>query len=105
MNPVGIQPGRSAGSAVYRLGRDVTLIEAPIDNWMASFDGRVLEIFTPYLDGSSRYYAKLMVGCEIDGTVLTVSFERSEKGFWPFNEEQRPQVEALVAAVRAARES
>ena len=78
-------------------------IEAPIDNWVASFDGRVLEIFTPYSDGSMRYYVELLVGFEIDGTTLTASFVRSEKGFWPFNEDQRGQVEALVATVNAAR--
>ena len=78
-------------------------IEAPIDNWIASFDGRVLEIFTPYLDGSMRYYVGLLVGLEIDGNTLTASFLRSEKGFWPFNEDQRGEVETLVAAVNAAR--
>jgi hypothetical protein len=78
-------------------------IEAPIANWIASFDGRVLEIFTPYLDGSTRYYVGLLVGFEIDGTTLTASFLRNEKGFWPFNEDQRGKVEALVAAVNTAR--
>ncbi len=80
-----------------------TYIEAPIDNWIASFDGRVLEIFTPYRDGSMRYHVGLLVGFEIDGNTLTASFLRSEKGFWPFNEDQRGNVEALVAAVHAAR--
>jgi hypothetical protein len=78
-------------------------VEAPIDNWIAAFDGRVLEIFTPYREGSMRYYVMLMVGCEIDGDTLTASFQRSEKGFWPFREEQRPQVESLVEAINAAR--
>jgi hypothetical protein len=77
-------------------------IEAPLDNWIASSDGRVLEIFTPYLDGSMRYYAGLLVWFEIDGNTLTASFLRMEKGFWPFNEDQREKVEALVAAVNAA---
>ena len=31
------------------------------------------------------------------------SFLRSEKGVWPFDEDQRGNVEALVAAVNAAR--
>jgi hypothetical protein len=70
---------------------------------MASFDGRVLEIFTPYREGSMRYYVDLMVGCAIDGNILTVTFQRSETGLWPFNEDQRAQVEALVAAIGAAR--
>jgi hypothetical protein len=78
-------------------------VEAPIDNWMASFDGRVLEIFTPYRDGSMRYYVDLMVGCTIDGNILTVTFQRSETGLWPFNEDQRAQVQALVTAISAAR--
>jgi hypothetical protein len=81
------------------------LIQAPIDNCIAAFHGRVLEIFTPYLNGSSRYDVRLMVGCEIDGSVLTASFQRSEKGYWPFNEDQRTQVQALVDAVNAARGS
>jgi hypothetical protein len=78
-------------------------VEAPIDNWMASFDGRVLEIFTPYRQGSMRYYIDLIVGCAIDGNILTATFQRSETGLWPFNEDQRAQVEVLVAAIDAAR--
>jgi hypothetical protein len=35
------------------------VIEASIDNWLASFDGRALEIFTPYREGSMRYHAAL----------------------------------------------
>jgi hypothetical protein len=49
-----------------------------------------------------RYHVGLLVGFEIDGSTLTASFLRSEKGFWPFNEDQRGKVEALVAAVNAA---
>jgi hypothetical protein len=56
------------------------VIEASIDNWLASFDGRVLEIFTPYRQGSMRYHAALMVDCRIDGTTLTVDFQRREQG-------------------------
>ena len=79
------------------------LIETPIDNWIASFDGRIIEIHTPYNDGSTRYHVRLLVDCGIDGNVFRLTFQRSEQGFWPFNEDQRPQVEALVAAIRAAR--
>jgi hypothetical protein len=78
-------------------------LEAPLDSWMASFDGRVLEIFTPYRAGSMRYYVDLLVACAIDGNVLTATFQRSETGLWPFNEDQRGQVEALVAAINSAR--
>lgn len=81
------------------------LIEAPIDNWVASFDGRVLEIFTPHKEGSMRFYVRLLEHCAIDGNVLSVVFQRREQGFWPFNEDQRAQVEALVQAVQAARGS
>jgi hypothetical protein len=77
------------------------VIEASIDNWLASFDGRVLEIFTPYREGSMRYHAALMVDCRIDGTTLTVDFQRREVGLWP---EQLPQVTALVDAIRATRQ-
>jgi hypothetical protein len=66
------------------------VIEAPIDNWLASFDGRVLEIFTPYREGSMRYHAALMVDCRIDGTTLTVDFQRREVGLGPFKPEQLP---------------
>jgi hypothetical protein len=79
------------------------LIEAAIDDWVASFDGRVLEVFTPYKDGSMRFYVGLMQSCSIDGTILKVGFARRDEGFWPFREEQRTQVEALVQAVEAAR--
>ena len=82
-----------------------SVIEAPIDNWLASFDGRVLEIFTPYREGSMRYHAALMVDCRIDGTTLTVDFARREIGLWPFRAEQLPQVTALVQAIRAVRNS
>jgi|GEM_PF-2946008 hypothetical protein len=81
------------------------VIEAPVDNWLASFDGRVLEVFTPYREGSMRYHAALMVDCRIDGTTLTIDFQRSEIGLWPFRPEQLPQVTSLVNAVRAARQS
>jgi hypothetical protein len=81
------------------------VLDVPIDNWVASFDGRVLEIFTPYREGSTRYYAGLIVDCRIDGAALTVDFQRNDVGLWPFREEQRPQVEALVAALATARQS
>jgi len=45
-----------------------------------SFDGRVLEVFTPYREGSMRYHAALMVDCRIAGTTLTVDFQRPEVG-------------------------
>jgi hypothetical protein len=80
-------------------------IEAPIDNWIASFDGRVLEVFTPYQQGSMRYYARLLADCRIDGSVLTVTFERRDQGLWPFREDQRAQVEALVQAVNSVRDA
>jgi hypothetical protein len=88
---------------MYRLRLMPEILEAPIDNWMASFDGRVLEVFTPYKEGSMRFYARLLVSCEVDGTILRVGFQRNEMGFWPFNEDQRAQVEALVQAVEAVR--
>jgi hypothetical protein len=78
-------------------------VEAPIDNWIAGFDGRVLEIFTGYREGSTRYHVSLLVDLKIEGNTLAASFQRREGGMWPFNEDQRPQVEALVAAVNAAR--
>ena len=81
------------------------VIEAPIDNWVASFDGRVLEIFTPYKQGSMRFYARLLHDCGIDGNVLTLTFERRDQGLWPFREDQRAQVEALVQAVNVVRAS
>ncbi|WP_029115432.1 hypothetical protein [Mycobacterium sp. URHB0044] len=80
-------------------------IEAPIDNWLAAFDGRVLEIFTPYREGSMRYHAALMIDCRIDGTVLTVDFARREIGLWPFRPDQLPAVTALVDAIRSTRNS
>lgn len=79
------------------------VIEAPLDNWLASFDGRVLEVFTPYREGSMRYHAALMVDIRIDGTTLTVDFQRRDVGLWPFRPEQLAQVTALVDAVRATR--
>jgi hypothetical protein len=78
-------------------------IEAQIDDWFVGFDGRVLEIFTGYREGSMRYHVGLMTGFQIDGNTLTANFQRKEGGFWPFNEDQRGQVEALVAAVNSAR--
>jgi hypothetical protein len=44
-----------------------------------------------------------MVDCRIDGTTLTVDFQRREIGLWPFKPEQLPQVTLLVDAIRAAR--
>ena len=78
-------------------------IEVPLDNWVASFDGRVLEIFTPYQQGSMRYRVSLLVDLSIDGNTLTAEFARRDRGFWPFRDEQRAGVEQLVAAVNAAR--
>ena len=79
------------------------LIEVPISGWIASFDGRVLEIFTPYKEGSMRYYVRLLEGCAIDGNVLTVTFRRRDQGLWPFEDGEREGVQRLVAAVEAAR--
>lgn len=81
------------------------LIEAPIDNWIASFDGRVLEILTPHMRGSLRYHVKLISQCSLDGNVLKVVFPDRDNGLWPFRDFQRQQVEALVWAVELARTS
>jgi hypothetical protein len=78
-------------------------IETPLGDWIASFDGRVLEVFTPYQEGSMRYFVRLLEGCAIDGNVLTVSFRRRDQGFWPFQESQREGVQRLVQAIIAAR--
>jgi hypothetical protein len=78
-------------------------IEAPISNWLAAFDGRVLEIFTADRTGSARYHVSLMAACEIDGSMLTATFQRKQQGFWPFADDQRAQVESLVVAINAAR--
>ena len=77
--------------------------EVPIGNWLVSFDGRVVEVFTPYHEGSVRYHALLMVDFRIDGSTLTADFQRSDIGLWPFTEDQRPGVEALVAQVNSVR--
>jgi len=79
------------------------LIEVPLADWVASFDGRVLEIFTPYQQGSMRYRVTLLVNFWIDGNTLTAEFARRDRGFWPFRDEQRAGIEQLVAAVEAAR--
>jgi hypothetical protein len=79
------------------------VIEVPIDNWIAAYDGRVLEIFTPYQEGSIRFHVRLLKRCSIDTSILVVDLERSERSFWPFTEDQRAQVEVLVAAVEAGR--
>jgi hypothetical protein len=79
------------------------VLEVPIDNWIASFDGRVLEVFTPYQQGSMRYHARLLQNCAIDGNVLTVVFQRQDRGLWPFREEQRAGVERLVQAIEQVR--
>jgi hypothetical protein len=62
----------------------------------------VLEIYTPYQEGSMRYHAALMVDCRIDGTLLTVDLQRRGIGVWPFRPEQLAQVTALVDAIRPA---
>jgi hypothetical protein len=75
----------------------------PLTGWLAAFDGKVFEVFTPYQDGSVRYAVMLMVDFRIDGNVLAAYFQRNDRGMWPFDEAQRPEVEALVAAVNAVR--
>ena len=75
----------------------------PLTNWLSAFDGQVFEVFSPYHEGSSRYHVMLMLDFHIDGTVLTANFLRNDIGLWPFTEDQRPEVEALVAAVNAVR--
>ena len=75
----------------------------PLGGWLSAFDGRVFEVFTPYQDGSARYAVMLMVDFRIDGNTLTANFQRNDIGLWPFDEAQRPEVEALVAAVNAVR--
>ena len=78
-------------------------LEVALDNWIASFDGRVFEVYTPYSDGSVRHHVMLMVDFRIDGSTLTANFQRNDIGLWPFRETQRPYVEQLVAAVNAVR--
>ena len=46
-----------------------------------------------------------MVDCRVDGTTLTIDFQRREVGLWPFKPEQLAQVTVLVEAVRAVRRS
>jgi hypothetical protein len=75
----------------------------PLTGWLAAFDGMVFEVFSPYQEGSVRYAVMLMVDFGIDGNVLTARFQRNDIGLWPFDEAQRPGVEALVAAVNAVR--
>jgi hypothetical protein len=41
----------------------------------------------------------------VDGNVLTAVFQRQDRGFWPFREDQRAQVERLVQPVEAARQA
>ena len=52
-----------------------------------------------------RYHAALMVDCRVDGTTLTVDFQRREVGLWPFKPEQLAQVTVLVEAIAAVRRS
>jgi hypothetical protein len=78
-------------------------VDVPVGNWLVSFDGRVFEVFSPYREGSVRYHALLMVDFRIDGSTLTADFQRADIGLWPFTEDQRPGVEALVAQVNDAR--
>jgi hypothetical protein len=78
-------------------------VELWVGNWLASFDGRVFEVFSPYQEGSTRYHVMLMVDFRIDGSTLTADLQRNDIGLWPFTEEQRPAVESLVAQVAAVR--
>ena len=78
-------------------------VEASIGSWLVSFDGRVFEVFSPYQEGSTRYHVMLMVNFWIDGATLTANFLRNDIGLWPFTEQERPAVEALVAQVNAVR--
>jgi len=50
-----------------------------------------------------RYHAALLVDCRIDGTTLTVDFQRRDVGLWPFRPEQLAQVTALAEAIRETR--
>jgi hypothetical protein len=86
-----VTPGprpRAARNAAYGSSM-ADVLEVPIDNWIAAFNGRVLEIFTPYKEGSVRYHARLTKRCWIDGNVLTLDLERNDRSFWPFNDDQR----------------
>ena len=81
------------------------VLEVPVGTGCASFDGRVLEIFTGSQSGSRRYHVRLLTRCWIDGSVLNAEFQQREQGFWPFSEDRRAQVEGLVQAVEAARQA
>jgi hypothetical protein len=78
-------------------------LEVPLQDWLATFDGRVLEVHTGRQVGSMRYHVLLMTGFHIDGNILTVNLQHQEIGAWPFLEQQRPFVMQLVDAVNAAR--
>jgi hypothetical protein len=73
------------------------LIEAPVRDGLVVWDGRVLEVFA--MDMSLRYAGSLMPKVEIDGDMIKFTLKDTTIKFWFFDEGQRPQVEALVAAV------
>lgn len=78
-------------------------VDVPLGEWLCSFDGRVFEVYVPYPEGSVRYHVLQLVDFRIDGSTLTADFRRKDIGLWPFTEEQRPGIEALVAEVNAVR--
>jgi hypothetical protein len=73
------------------------LIEAPVRDGVVVFDGRVLEVFS--MDMSLRWMGSVMPRVEIDGDMLKLTLKDTTIKFWFFDDAQRPQVEALVAAV------
>jgi hypothetical protein len=79
------------------------LIEAPMVNSLAAFDGRVLEVFLPYTEGSVRYHVSHIRRCWIDDTILMVQLDRNDRGMWPFSEPDRPRMQAMVAAIERLR--
>ncbi len=78
------------------------LIEASLCGWLASFDGRTLELFSPYCEGSVRHHLRLIAGFAIEDDALILRLSHFEECVWPFEASERDQVARLVSALAAA---
>ena len=71
----------ATGNPVRRTVPSVTApVEVWLGNWLACFDGRVFEVFSPYQEGSVRYHVRLMVDFRIDRSTLTANLQGNDNG-------------------------
>lgn len=78
-------------------------LEVVMKDGILSFDGRVLELFAPTLDGSTRHHVEHLAGIGLakglTGVKLRIRYASGIEHNFGFDEQHRAALEELVQAV------